>query len=153
MVFGFVAKASEPEQAFFHRYFGMLGMMAKNDIFFQFEHNLVVGFTECFEIALIHYKDWDGNRETFEASVNAVFARFADSAEFMGMLKEVANAANQVRTQTYTRPITLEDVARAKVIFDIYIRLKAAAYMQELIARGALKAEPAVSADEAPVAE
>jgi hypothetical protein len=40
-----------------------------------------------------------------------------------------------------TRPITLEDVARAKVIFDIYIRLKAAAYMQEQIAIGALKAE------------
>ena len=47
MVYGFLAKASEPEQQFYHRYFGMLGMMAKNDIFFQFEHNLVVGFMEC----------------------------------------------------------------------------------------------------------
>jgi AbiV family abortive infection protein len=153
MVFGFVAKASEQEQAFYHRYFGMLGMMAKNDIFFQFEHNLVVGFMECFEMALLTYKDWDGNPETYEASVNAVFARFTDSEEFMAMLKEVANATVQVKTQTFTRPITLEDVARAKIIFDIYIRLKAAAYMQEQIASGALKAEPAVPADDAPAAE
>ena len=143
VVFGFVAKASEPEQAFYHRYFGMLAMMAKNDIFFQFEHNLVVGFMECFELALIHYKDWDGNPASYDESVAAVFTRFTDSAEFMGMLKEVATASTQVRMQTYTRPITLEDVARAKVIFDIYIRLKAAAYMQEQIASGALKAEAA----------
>jgi AbiV family abortive infection protein len=153
MVFGFVAKASEQEQAFYHRYFGMLAMMAKNDIFFQFEHNLVVGFMECFEMALVAYKDWDGNPESYEASVNSVFARFTDSEEFMGMLKEVANAAVQVKTQTFTRPITLEDVARAKVIFDIYIRLKAAAYVQEQIASGALRAEPAVPADGAPAAE
>ena len=153
MVFGFVAKASEQEQAFYHRYFGMLGMMAKNDIFFQFEHNLVVGFMECFDMALMIYKDWDGKPETYEASVNTVFARFADSEEFMGMLKECGNAVVQVKTQTFTRPITLEDVARAKVIFDIYIRLKAAAYMQEQIASGALKAKPAAPADEAAAAE
>ena len=141
MVFGFVAKASEPEQAFYHRYFGMLGMMAKNDIFFQFEHDLVVGFTECFELALKSYNDWDGDAATYEAAVTAVFTPFTDSAEFMRMLKEVASAVNQIRTHAMTRPITLEDVARAKVIFDIYIRLKAAAYMQEQIAIGALKAE------------
>jgi len=141
MVFGFVGKASEPEQAFYHRYFGLLAMMAKNDIFFQVEHNLVVGFIECFEMALIHYKDWDGSPAGYDDAVAAVFTQFSDSAEFMGMLKEVANAAAQVRTQTYRRPIGLEDVARAKVIFDIYIRLKAAAYMQEQIASGALKVE------------
>lgn len=141
MVFGFVAKASEPEQEFYHRYFGMLGMMAKNDIFFQFEHNLVVGFPECFEMALKAYNDWDGDAATYEAAVTAVFTRFNDSAEFMEMLKEVSSAANQVRTHSMIRPITLEDVARAKIIFDIYIRLKAAAYMQEQIAIGALKAE------------
>ncbi len=151
MVFGYVAKASEQEQAFYHRYFGMLGMMAKNDIFFQFEHNLVVGFMECLDMALVTYKDWDGKPETYETSVNTVFARFTASEEFMGMLKECANAVVQVKTQTFTRPITLEDVARAKVIFDIYIRLKAAAYMQEQIASGALKAEPATPADETPV--
>jgi hypothetical protein len=141
MVFAFVAKASEPEQEFYHRYFGMLGIMAKNDIFFQFEHNLVVGFTECFEMALKAYNDWDGDAATYEGAATAVFTRFTDSAEFMGMLKEVSSAANQIRTHSITRPITLEDVARAKIIFDIYIQLKAAAYMQEQIAIGALKAK------------
>jgi hypothetical protein len=71
----------------------------------------------------------------------------------MGMLKQVANAAAQVKTRTFTRAITLEDVARAKVIFDIYIRLKAAAYMQEQIASGALKAETAVPVDDSPAVE
>ncbi|WP_353072209.1 hypothetical protein [Tunturiibacter gelidiferens] len=128
-------------------------MMAKNDIFFQFEHNLVVGFMECFDMALKTYEDWDGKPETYEASVNAVFTRFATSEEFMRMLKECANAVIQVKTQTFTRPITLEDVARSKIIFDIYIRLKAAVYMQEQIASGALKSEPTAPADESPAAE
>jgi hypothetical protein len=150
MVFGFVAKASDPEQAFYHRYFGMLAMMAKNDIFFQFEGNLVVGFTECLEMALAHHKDWDGNPATLDDAVATVFKRFTDSPEFMGMLKELSSAATQIRTQKFTRPITLEDVARAKVVFDIYIRLKAAAYMQEQIASGALKAEVA---DDIPAGE
>lgn len=141
MVFGFVAKASEPERKFYHRYFSMLALMAKNVIFFQFEGNLVVGFTECFEMALIHYGDWDGNPERFDEAVAAVFTRFADSAEFIGMLKEISSATTQIRTQKFTRPITLEDVARAKVVFDIYIRLKAVAYVQEQIANGALKAK------------
>jgi AbiV family abortive infection protein len=147
MVFGYIAKASEQEQLFYHRYFGMLGMMAKNDIFFQFEHNLVVGFMECFDLALKTYNDWDGKAETYEASVDAVFVRFAASEEFMGMLKNCADAVLQVKTQIFTRPITLEDVARAKVIFDIYIRLKAAAYMQEQIATRSSKADPATPAD------
>ena len=150
MVFGFVAKASDPEQAFYHRYFGMLAMMAKNDIFFQFEGNLVVGFTECLEMALAHHKDWDGNPATLDDAVATVFKRFTDSPEFMGMLKELSSAATQIRTQKFTRPITLEDVARAKVVFDIYIRRKAAAYMQEQIASGALKAEVA---DDIPAGE
>ena len=153
MVYGYIAHASEDEQKFYHRYFGMLGMMAKNDLFFQFERNLVVGFMECFEMALVTYKDWDGKPDTYDDAVTAVFSRFADSAEFMGMLRECANAAVQIKTQAYTRPITLDDVAKSKVIFDIYIRLKAAAYMQEQIASGALKAEPAAPADEAPAAE
>jgi len=141
MVFGFVAKASKPEREFYHRYFNMLALMAKNDVFFQFEGNLVVGFTECFEMALTHYGDWDGNPAKFDEAVAAVFTRFADSAEFMGMLKEISSAATQIRTQKFIRPITLEDVARAKVVFDICIRLKAVSYMQEQIAIGALKAE------------
>ena len=136
----------------YHRYFGMLGMMAKNDLFFQFERNLVVGFMECLRWRLcIQGLGW--KPDTYDDAVTAVFSRFADSAEFMGMLRECANAAVQIKTQAYTRPITLDDVAKSKVIFDIYIRLKAAAYMQEQIASGALKAEPAAPADEAPAAE
>lgn len=91
--------------------------------------------------------------DTYDEAVTAVFSRFADSAEFMGMLRECANAAVQVKTQAYTRPITLDDVAKSKVIFDIYIRLKAAAYVQGQIASGALKADPATPADEALAAE
>ena len=68
------------EQAFYNRHFGMLGIMAKNDIFFQFEVNLVVGFMERFDMALRIYEDWDGKSETYEASVNIVFARIAARA-------------------------------------------------------------------------
>jgi AbiV family abortive infection protein len=153
MVYSYIVQAGEDEQKFYRHYFGMLGMMAKNDLFFQFEHNLVVGFMECFEMALITYKDWDGTPETYNDAVAAVFSRLAESAEFMAMLKECAHAAVQVKTQSYTRPITLDDVAKSKFIFDIYIRVKAAACIQERAANEASKSKPAAPTSEAPEAE
>jgi hypothetical protein len=75
--------------------------------------------------------------------VNKVFGRFSDKAEFMDMIRECARAAAMVKSQNYTRPITLDDVAKSKIIFDIYIRLKAAAYVRGEIEKGNIKPEQA----------
>ena len=52
--------ADDPQRDAYSRYFRALGVMAKNDIFFQFEHHLVDEFISSFEMALRAYGDWMG---------------------------------------------------------------------------------------------
>ncbi len=141
VVYGFIAGAREKEFAVFHKYFGVLGLMAKNDMFFQFEYNLVVNFSECFEMAMNTYGDWDGKPDTFDAAVNAYYGKLPDSEKFIEMVTEVRNFADQVRRQQVAEQITLEHVAKAKVLFDTYIMLKAFAHLREEVVSGRLKAE------------
>jgi hypothetical protein len=115
--------------------------MAKNDMFFQFEYNLVVNLSECFEMAMNTYGDWDGKPDTFDAAVNAYYGKLPDGEKFIEMVTEVRNLADQVRRQRVAEQITLEHVAKAKVLFDTYIMLKAFAHLREEVVSGRLKAE------------
>jgi hypothetical protein len=99
--------------------------------FFQFEYNLVVSFSECFEMAMNTYGDWDGNRDTVDAAVNGYYGKLTDGDKFIEMVTEVRGLADQVRRQQVTEPMTLEHVAKAKVLFDTYIMLKAFAHLRE----------------------
>lgn len=78
IVFGFVARATEQQFAVYNRYLGVLVLMAKNDMFFQFELNLVVDFSECFEMALRAYGDWDGEPNTFDGVVAGLCEKLTD---------------------------------------------------------------------------
>ena len=74
VVFGHIAQSPEPaKQAVFQRYFKALALMAKNDIFFQFEGNLLGEFHLVLKEALAAYGDWDGEGETYDAAVDAAF--------------------------------------------------------------------------------
>ena len=68
----------------------------------------------------------------------------------MEMLKQCSSAANEVKAQAFTRPITLDDVAKSKAIFDFYIRLKAAAYVQDEISKGNIQIESAAGVGDQP---
>lgn len=85
-IYGFVARARDETFQVFHKYFGVLGLMAKNDIFFQFEHHLVHDLFECFEMALKAYRDWNGDPLTFESVAAGLFQGKTGNDEFVAMV-------------------------------------------------------------------
>jgi hypothetical protein len=59
---------------------------------------------------------------------------FGNSAEFAQAMKEHVAFANQIEANKRSeRPVTLEDVGKAKIIFDMYMKVKANAHLQEQI--------------------
>jgi hypothetical protein len=74
IVFSHIASVREESRfAVYNRYFKALALMAKNDIFFQFEGNLLGEFHLVLKEALAAYGDWDGEGETYDAAVDAAF--------------------------------------------------------------------------------
>jgi AbiV family abortive infection protein len=139
VVFGFVARAREEHFAVYHKYFGVLGLLAKNDLFFQFEHHLVHDFIECLEMALKSYGDWDGEPSTFESAIKGWFPGKEGSDEFVAMVIDLRRIAEDVKQRNLQQPVTLEHAIRAKLAFDTYIHLKARAFFTDEIAKGNIK--------------
>jgi AbiV family abortive infection protein len=131
IVFSFVAHANDAQREAYARYFRALAMMAKNDIFFQFEHHLVDEFISSFEMALQAYGDWDGDPATFDVRVTELFKDMTESEQLLGMISDMRALAATVKTRKIERPVTLEDAAKSKVIFDTYIVLKAVVFTRE----------------------
>lgn len=140
-VYAFIARATQEQFAIYHRYFGILGLMAKNDIFFQFEHIVVHDFSECFEMAMKAYGDWDGKQETFEGAVLALFPAKEGRGDFLGYVKSGQQIAQWVESHNLLRPVTLEDAAKAKIVVDTYIQLKMRNHFLAEIQSGNLKAD------------
>ena len=139
VVFGFVARAGEEHIAVYHKYFGTLGLMAKNDLFFQFEHHLVHDFIECLEIALKSYGDWDGTPSTFESVIKRLIPDKEGSAEFVAMVMDLRRIASDVKQRNLQQAVTLDHAIRAKMVFDSYIQIKARAFFAEEIAKGNIR--------------
>jgi AbiV family abortive infection protein len=124
----------EREQAPYKRYFRALALLAKNDIFFQFEPNLLGEFAFALKDAMAVYGDWDGKDERFDEAIGTAFQQLNVGTEFIAMVKDLEQvAALTSRGLNKTRPITLEDVAKMKVSCDTYLRLKAAQAMRDQI--------------------
>ncbi len=131
IVFGFVARANDAQREAYSRYFRALAMMAKNDIFFQFEHHLVDEFISSFETAMQAYGDWNGDSSAFDAAVAALFKDMTEGEQHLGMISEMRTLAASVRIRKIARAITLEDVAKSKIVFDAYVLLKASTFARE----------------------
>ena len=137
VVYSFMAQANQQQFESTHRYFRNVGLMAKNDIFFQFEPTIFIEFMSALKDAMSAYGDWDGKPETAETSVAAFFEGAVAAPEFTGMVRDFLKLVDQmIANKMAPRPITLDDVAHAKLIFDGYIKLKAQRwYMGELATR------------------
>ena len=117
--------------------------MAKNDLFFQFEHHLVHDFMECLEMALKSYGDWDGTPSTFESVLKGLIPDKEGRDEFVAMVMDLRRIAGDVKQRILQQPVTLEHAIRAKLAFDSYIQIKARAFFVDEIAKGNIKpAEP-----------
>ena len=64
VVIPWIARSNQAQFEAFQRYFRALALMAKNDIFFQFEPNIVTEFVGAFKDAMQSNGDWDGRPET-----------------------------------------------------------------------------------------
>jgi AbiV family abortive infection protein len=142
IIIPWIARSNQEQIEPFQRYFRALALMAKNDIFFQFEPNIVTEFVGALKDAMRSNGDWDGKEETYEAAIDALFKPV--STEFVQTVKEQVAFARQIETNKRSlRPVSLEDVGKAKIIFDVYIKLKANAHLQEQIQKAT--AQPAVT--------
>ena len=122
------------KQAVYMRYFRRLALLAKNDIFFQFEPSILAEFTTVIREAMTAYGDWDGDDKTFEEAIDKVFQPTKDGAEFVASMKDAMQLALlTMRGENKTRPITLNNVISAKLACDIYLRLKAEQHVQDQI--------------------
>jgi hypothetical protein len=136
VVYGLVMRARDEKLAVYHRYFGALGLMAKNDIFGQFEHNVVREMVECLKMALKAYGDWDGDEAKLASVVETFAAGTKNHAGLVEVAREALKIAAEVNAQHLSRTITLEDAVKSKMLFDAYISIKAREfYRQELVKR------------------
>jgi len=109
--------------------------MAKNDIFFQFEPNILVEFHLVLKEAMAAYGDWDGKVETLDKAIDIAFQPLNGGAEFVAMIKGLVQvAAMTTRSENKTRSITLDEVAKMKVGCDVYLKLKALQQFQKEMA-------------------
>jgi hypothetical protein len=137
VVYGFIAHANQLQFEALHRYFRNLGLLAKNDTFFQFEPTILVEFITSLKEAMNAYGDWDGAPETAAASVTAFFESIPAAPEFVIVINDTLHLVEEITTNKMApRPITLEDVGKAKVIFEGYIKIKAQRFSMEEMAKG-----------------
>jgi hypothetical protein len=149
IIFGFIGQANQKQFESTHRYFRNLALLAKNDIFFQFEGTLFIEFIFSLKDAMLAYGDWDGRPETAEASIVGFYDTTASSPELAAMVKDFLQIADHmIANKMAPRALTLDDVIRAKMVFDVYFRVKAQrAYMEEVAKKKGAK--PAIPIDAA----
>jgi hypothetical protein len=75
VVCGFFAHADEKQFEAIHRYFRTLGLLAKNDIFYQFEPTIVIEFISAFRDAMRAGGDWDVRQAAVAAAATAFLRR------------------------------------------------------------------------------
>lgn len=127
IVFSHLARLDDPaKREPYTRYFSALALLAKNDIFFQFEPNILVEFYLVLRQALRLYGDWDGNDANLDNAIVKTFEALRAPEQFIGMIKDLKEAAELTKSgANKSRPITLDDVAKMKAVCDVYLNRKA----------------------------
>ncbi|MGA9542746.1 MAG: AbiV family abortive infection protein [Candidatus Sulfotelmatobacter sp.] len=147
----FIAQADQKQFEATHRYFRNLGLMAKNDIFFQFEPTIFIEFISALKDAMAAYGDWDGKPETAEASIIGFFDGVPAAPEFTAMVRDFLWLVDHVvENKKAPRAITLDDVAKAKLVFDAYFRVKSQRWYMDELAKHPGGAAPPADPDSAP---
>ena len=133
LVLAHLMRIDQPKWAAYSKYLQALGMLAKNDIFGQLEHTIVVGFYDALRAAMIAYGDWDGNTATLEAAAERNIAGALSDGQLGGDLQRTLSLCAQLSNQRVADPkITLDEVAKIKVYCDLYLVKKASAQMAEM---------------------
>jgi hypothetical protein len=93
LVLTHMARIEEPlRRVPYERYFRALALMAKNDIFFQLEPNILREFHLVLKEAMAAYGDWDGAEETLDKAIDEAFAPLNGGMEFIAMIKDLVQS-------------------------------------------------------------
>jgi hypothetical protein len=107
-------------------------MLAKNDIFGQLEHTIVVGFYEALRSAMTAYGDWDGDVATFEGAAQNCITSSISEAQLGADLEATLRLCSDLANQRVADPkVTLKEVAKMKVYCDVYFVRKATDWMAQ----------------------
>jgi AbiV family abortive infection protein len=131
-VWTFLAKSAEdPRKAgFINGYLATLGLMAKNDIFGQFEVMCLIEFMNVFRTGIFAFGDWDGKEDTLETTIDKIFQQGPNAAEVVTWIKDtIALAKDATMNNPTARLVTIEEVAKAKIVIDLYVNLKVNEFM------------------------
>ncbi len=82
LVLAHLARVTPEQKQAYDQYFRALGLVAKSDLFCQFEPTILVQFYEALRAGLKAYGDWDGAPETFEAATERLWAELAAEPTF-----------------------------------------------------------------------
>jgi AbiV family abortive infection protein len=121
LVFAHMISATGQQHLAYGHYSQALSLLGKNDIFGQFEANILVKFGEAFRAGLIAYGDWDGAAETFGAAADAVLSTWNSpeaAADFKSLLELAATLPSRT---SFERQITLDDAVKMKCLCDVYL--------------------------------
>lgn len=116
---------SDPKKAFFiQQYVTVLSVMAKNDIFAQFEPQCLIQLANALRAGLFAFGDWDGKDETWNAAVQKVFDFGTRGADLVALVNDTLQQVKEIQTKGVQNPVTVEDLVKAKIVVDLYVNLK-----------------------------
>jgi AbiV family abortive infection protein len=150
-VWTFLAKCvTDPKKAgFINGYCATLGLMAKSDIFGQFEIVCLIEFMNVFRAGLFAFGDWDGSDETLDATIEKFFRRGDNGDEIVAWVKDTLQLAKDTAfNKNASRPITVEEVAKAKIVIDLYMNLKVREFMPAALAEFKKQVESAAQTED-----
>lgn len=137
VVFAHLIRAeSKTTQGACQHYFRALSLLAKTDVFVQFEANALVEFYESIRGGLAAYGEWDGAPETFESAAEKAFQEMNFESPFVDEVKRMLQLAGEAYTKkAFTVPISLDDAIKMKTFCDAYFLIRARRDIQEMASK------------------
>jgi len=126
LVFAHMVRTTPDQRQAYDQYFRALGLVAKSDLFGQFEPTILVQFYDALRAGLKAYGDWDGTPETFEAAIERLWAELAVDPTFRAGMTDVRRRAGEIASRNQpTEATTMDDAIKMKVYCDLYFQLRA----------------------------
>jgi AbiV family abortive infection protein len=132
LTYGYLTHSHSEKREGLEHYFRGLSMIAKNDVFLQFEFHALMEFYFALKAEFRRSGEWDGVAPFVETAVKR-FERFVSDAV---ALQDVLKLAEKLSVRELpASPISLGEVASMKVFCDLYFSLLTQKFFVEMRAR------------------
>lgn len=126
LMFAHLVRTNADQRQAYDQYFRALALIAKSDLFGQFEPSILVHFYSALRAALKAYGDWDGTPETLESVTERIWDELAANQPFRPHMTEIFRIAGEIAsTNQLPKPITMDEAIKMKVYCDLYFQKRA----------------------------